>query len=728
MSKIYRYVLILILFFIISPAKGEEIEVCAREYDGVMIYRLPYAEKINITKIILYSHYMPLRAKQGWTYAFIDLGYKMTNPVIVEEIPGGAGNLIGRRPFCETVYIVLKGKGYTEIRKDAKTPGKGIYWEKGDAFTAPYGYWVGHANPYDHPARILSLGVAITNDLLNPDIEMAANRPKLPYVLNLLSYEQDDTYAGKVKPKPWVWPSEKTLKPLEEIKGYTVYRTTWGASVNLDTLKTLRHHFFQRATAGWKSCHIELGGRILNWFVVQDMPPKTIEIGHKHGGEVVFLGLKGRGSMAFKEDEGSPESRIYWGPGDLFCLPWASAGQIWHVHSNPYDEPARLLASVHQFWGDDLLNPFIGQVHKPYNAPRATDRVFGKAGEIKDDFIPPNLDVVDSGRIARESERTELMGIDKIMDLLKIKTGMTILDIGTGTGQPAFKFAERLKGTGKIFTTDVLKSRIDYVREESSRRGFKNIYPVLVGREGVDEFYNKHKYGLIFLSHVYHALPDRVNYVKTMRGFLAKNGQLAILLHKNAPLFSSYDIIDFKGLIKELAREPADSPFYKGLRKSTRELIKQKAGSQPEELLKKAIVDDFNSMLLDPNFHNDFFGRIYFKTTVSFLPEERNFANWLILCLEEEGVFDKAKKDLMPKEIRAINKLNRLFFIQRFRQYLVREGLGFFYPGSDKHIQTSTFLVKRELKEAGYKLVNEYELLPCYDLLVFADSKDREGE
>lgn len=374
MNKIRKHIFILILLSMISPAKGQEIKIDAEEYEKMMIYRVPYGEKISTTNIKLYPHYMPLRAKKGWKYAFIDLGYKLTNPVIVEEIPGGANRLIGRKSFGEKAYIVLKGEGYTEIRKNPKIPGKGIYWKKGDAFTVPHGYWVGHANPYDSSVRILSLGVTITNDILDPEIAMATNRPKLPFVLNLLPYEEDDIYSDRVGPKPAGGVSEKMLEPLEEIKGHTVYRTNWGVTVKLDTLETSKNHFPQRAAAGWKSAHIELGGRILNWFVIQDMPPKTIEIGHKHGGEVVFLGLQGEGTTAFREELDSPESRIYWSPGDLFCLPWTPSGEVWHSHSNPYANSARFMASVHGLSGGQLLNPFIGQVNRPYNALSVGDR------------------------------------------------------------------------------------------------------------------------------------------------------------------------------------------------------------------------------------------------------------------------------------------------------------------------------------------------------------------
>ncbi|MFC1837089.1 cupin domain-containing protein [Thermodesulfobacteriota bacterium] len=370
MNRRYQYIrtgiFLFIVLFLTLPVAGHTEEVSATKFNGAMIYSLPFGEKINAVAVKLYPHYMPLRAKHGWTSLIIDLGYRLTNPIVIEEIPGGANRVIGREPFGEKVYIILKGRGYTEIKKKPSGIVKKIYWQKGDAFIAPYGYWVGHANPYDQSARILSVSVALTNDLLNPDLAGQGIERKSPYVLNILPLEQDDSYGDVTEPKPMDWPTRDVLEPLKDMpENHTVYKTMWGTGVNLETLKTLEHHFPQRAERGWTSAYMELGGRILNWFIVQDMPPGSGEIGHKHGRDVFFLGLKGSGVITLRDDLVSPASQIEWGPGDLFCLPPRLNG-IWHAHSNPYDTPARLLASVHDLNGLQLLNPFLGQVSKQY--------------------------------------------------------------------------------------------------------------------------------------------------------------------------------------------------------------------------------------------------------------------------------------------------------------------------------------------------------------------------
>jgi|GEM_PF-5365414 len=361
--KPYQYIPIFMLAFMATAALGQENNISPARYDGVMIYKLAWGEKINTLKLKLYPHHIPLKTDEKWTCAFIDVGYKLTNIILIEELPGKAKRVIYTKPFGESAYIILEGEGYTEIRSDPNIPGKGIYWKKGDAFTAPYGYWIGHANPYGQPARILRLGISLTNDLLNPEIEMKDNRPKLPYLLNLIPYEKDALAGGDIGKKPSGWLGDKIPEPDKKFEGFAIYKTRWGTKVNVDTIKTLQSVHAERKVEGWNSAHIELGGKILNWFVIQDLPPKATEIGHKHSGEAIFLVLKGSGTTTFRKSGTSPPtSTIDWSEGDIFCLPWMPEG-TWHGHSNSNDDPSRILASVHKL-KDDLLNPFKGQVKK----------------------------------------------------------------------------------------------------------------------------------------------------------------------------------------------------------------------------------------------------------------------------------------------------------------------------------------------------------------------------
>lgn len=326
-------------------------------------------------------------------------------------------------------------------------------------------------------------------------------------------------------------------------------------------------------------------------------------------------------------------------------------------------------------------------------------------------------------RIQLESERLNRSKINKLMEVLKIRSREIILNIGAGAGQYTYKFAEELKGTGKVFATDIDINMINYMREEVKRRGLNNVYPVLVNSEGVDEFYSKHKYDLIFLSHVYYHLRDRIDYFKKMKEFLAEDGRVAIITYRdrNFSFFSLDDFTDFKGLIKELSLESVYSPFYKGLRNSTRALIKQESEVKLNQPLKNAILSDFNGMLIDTHFCKDFLKEgLIFNKDVSFSIEERDFANWLIRFLKEGQVFEKTKENLYFNQIISILMLNKLLIVQRFRQYLYKGKSPPYLPGVRGYEQGGWIsLIKKELKESGYRLEKEYGFVPFEVILVF---------
>ncbi len=317
---------------------------------------------------------------------------------------------------------------------------------------------------------------------------------------------------------------------------------------------------------------------------------------------------------------------------------------------------------------------------------------------------------VDDVRISREADHARSLITDRFMELLAVRPGMTVLDIGTGTGHFAYAFAERLKGTGRVFATDIDNACIDFVKREAGRRGLKNLYPVLVTPEGVDAFYGRHEYDLITLINV--PIPDKAAYFGKMREYLAKDGRLVFVLYKNTTPFSERDFEGrFPGLIRTLASEPAGSPFLAGLRKSTRRSIAEYSGGEPDEPLRKALIEDFRLMEDDTRFGRDFVDGPVIRDEAAFTPEERDFAEYLFLLLREKGVLNSEQRPKSGKEIRVAQRFNKLLFLRKFREYLHEDRL--FAPGMKPE-------TKAEFEEAGLRLEKEHhDVLRFEDVLVF---------
>jgi len=318
--------------------------------------------------------------------------------------------------------------------------------------------------------------------------------------------------------------------------------------------------------------------------------------------------------------------------------------------------------------------------------------------------------------IKRQQHRNEYIRFETLIDALDITPGMTILDIGAGPGYASFLFAGKLHGTGEVYATDIRKDFVDHIADEAKRRGLTNLFSTVVTAEGMDEFYGKHRYDLVLLSNVYHCLENRIEYFTRFRGFLKRNARLVLVLYNQVPLFSVDDLSDVDGLIDSLSREAGGNPFHDRLSTGTKRLLADTSG---REELERALVDDFNRMLVDPRFYEGFYDNPMFRRDL-FTAPERELANWLLMTLKEDGVLEKPVDRIDAKAMRVVVKLNRLFFIARFGDYLAEDGMGAYIPAGDANRHTSKYEMLRELDAAGYKFVDEIRLSPYFDAVIMA--------
>lgn len=62
--------------------------------------------------------------------------------------------------------------------------------------------------------------------------------------------------------------------------------------------------------------------------------------------------------------------------------------------------------------------------------------------------------------------------IQKIIDLLKLESGQSAMDIGTGTGELAMDMAEKCS---KVYAIDISRQMLDYAEKKARARGLENI-------------------------------------------------------------------------------------------------------------------------------------------------------------------------------------------------------------------------------------------------------------
>lgn len=341
------------------------------------------------------------------------------------------------------------------------------------------------------------------------------------------------------------------------------------------------------------------------------------------------------------------------------------------------------------------------------SAPPARERQLRQAA-------PPSSHPPLEIAIRRQQFRQEQNNLDVFLDTLGLTKGMTILDIGAGPGYASFRFAERLQGSGMVYATDIRSDFVDHIAQEAKARGLANLTAVVVSEKGLDDFYARQRYDLVFLSNVYHCLDARVDYFTRLRSVLNPGARLVVVLYNQTPLFSEDDFTHFDGLVKSLSQEPPDSPFVTNLSGTTRTLLRDPGSAAA---LKGALVEDFNRMLEDPQLYRFFYRDSYFVKDM-FSPAERDLANWLLMTLHEDSAPDGSFDHQDDLKMRAVLKLNRLFFIKRFGDFLAEGGMGAYYPAGDANRHTSKYVMLKELDTAGYRFAGETHLSAYYDAVI----------
>ena len=81
--------------------------------------------------------------------------------------------------------------------------------------------------------------------------------------------------------------------------------------------------------------------------------------------------------------------------------------------------------------------------------------------------------------IFEEPGRDERLQINRVMDLLNLKPGSTIADIGAGGGWFSVRAARRVAPNGRVIAEDINPKAIDYIRERAQRERLTNIEALL---------------------------------------------------------------------------------------------------------------------------------------------------------------------------------------------------------------------------------------------------------
>jgi ubiquinone/menaquinone biosynthesis C-methylase UbiE len=151
-------------------------------------------------------------------------------------------------------------------------------------------------------------------------------------------------------------------------------------------------------------------------------------------------------------------------------------------------------------------------------------------------------------------EREEEENPKKLIELLKLKEGEVVADIGAGSGYYTFRMARLVGPKGKIYAVDIQKEMLDIIRERMKKDGVENVEPIM--GEEADPKLKDESVDTILLVDVYHEFAFPYEMTQKMVKALRPGGRIVFvefrLEDERVPIKLVHKMTE-KQVIKEMA-------------------------------------------------------------------------------------------------------------------------------------------------------------------------------
>ena len=129
-------------------------------------------------------------------------------------------------------------------------------------------------------------------------------------------------------------------------------------------------------------------------------------------------------------------------------------------------------------------------------------------------------------RPERESEEN----VEGALNSISLKPGMTVAEVGAGTGYVALRMARRVGPSGKVYANDVQPEMLQLLRGNASKAGLTNVVTVL--GSATDPKLPPGQIDLIILVDVYHEFSQPQKMLEGIRAALKPDGRLVQLEYR----------------------------------------------------------------------------------------------------------------------------------------------------------------------------------------------------
>ncbi|HEX8283115.1 MAG TPA: class I SAM-dependent methyltransferase [Pyrinomonadaceae bacterium] len=153
----------------------------------------------------------------------------------------------------------------------------------------------------------------------------------------------------------------------------------------------------------------------------------------------------------------------------------------------------------------------------PSPAPSPPDDIDRKASE------PYQGDL----SIFEDPRRDQNLQIERVMDILGIRDGSDVADIGAGSGWFTVRAARRVREAGLVYAVEINRDYLKYIEDRAAREKLANVRTVL-GKED-DPQLPEGSVDAVLLLKTYHEVAQPVRLLKRVRQAMRAGARLGII-------------------------------------------------------------------------------------------------------------------------------------------------------------------------------------------------------
>jgi SAM-dependent methyltransferase len=161
---------------------------------------------------------------------------------------------------------------------------------------------------------------------------------------------------------------------------------------------------------------------------------------------------------------------------------------------------------------------------------------------INESYLRPDLDPTQWVERFENEGREVFDHRHQIVQAARVRPGIHVADIGSGTGLFVPLFAEAVGPRGKVYAVDIVPAFLDLIETRVDEAGIRNVETVLCTERSVELPANS--IDLAFLCDVYHHFEFPQSSLASIHRALRRNGELFLVEFKRIPGVSSDWILD----------------------------------------------------------------------------------------------------------------------------------------------------------------------------------------